>query len=73
MLCGKSRAKFWHKLFEVWWQTYPWRLADEVEPPTDDAEEMEALSRVGDDAKQKSQVEMRIENVSLHSGITSSG
>lgn len=64
-LRGKSRAKFWHELFEEWWQTYPWRLADNEEPPIGDTKKMEALSQVGDDAKLKSTVEERLEGVSL--------
>ena len=64
-LRGKSRAKFWHNLFEEWWRTYPWRLADNEEPPTGDTEKMEALSRVDNDAALKSSVEQKLQDMSL--------
>lgn len=63
-LRGKSRAKFWHNLFEEWWKTYPWRLADDEEPPTGDTEKMEALSRAGNDTTMKSAVEQKLQDVS---------
>jgi hypothetical protein len=66
-LRGKSRAKFWHKLFDDWWKAYPWRLADDEEPPADDPEKMAELSYVGDDSKQKGEVEQKLREVShLH-------
>ena len=63
----RSHAKFWYRLFEDWWKTYPWRLADDKEPPSDDVEKMEALAQVGNDSKLKSEVETKLQEVSpLH-------
>ena len=42
-----NRHKFWHDLFNVWWQRYPWKLNDKQEPPTDDSEKMTRLASVG--------------------------
>lgn len=71
-LRGKNRSKFWHKFFKAWWQTYPWRLADDEEPPLGDPEKMEALSQLSDDNELerdlKRGVEKRLQQVSpLHS------
>lgn len=71
-LRGRSRSKFWHKLYKEWWQTYPWRLPDDEEPPIDDPEKMEELSRVSDNNELerdlKHGVEKRLQQVSpLHS------
>ena len=65
LLRGRNRAKFWHQFFKDWWQTYPWRLADDEEPPTGDSEKMKELSEVGDDEELKGTVEKRLRDVSL--------
>lgn len=58
-LRGKSRRKFWHELFEAWWQKYPWRLPETAEPPTNDLEKMRELSFVGADVDAKADTETR--------------
>ena len=63
-LHGKSRHKFWHKLFEAWWPKYPWCLPDVEEPPVGDPEKMQELSEVRVDADEKAEVEARVRNVS---------
>ena len=66
LLRSKSRHSFWHRLFEAWWQTYPWRLPDEEEPPLNDPERMQQLSHVGgdEDMAEKAVVEARVRKVS---------
>jgi hypothetical protein len=63
----KNRSKFWLKFFDDWWKTYPWRLADDEEPPTGDTEKMETLSQVGGnhDHDLKSSVEKRLREVGI--------
>jgi hypothetical protein len=64
-LRGKSRHQFWHEFFTAWWEKYPWRLPDHEEPPADDPKKMEALARVGVDEDAKSDVELKVREVSL--------
>ena len=64
-LRGKKRAQFWDKLFERWWQTYPWRLADDEEPPTGDPEKMRVLSQVDGDYDLKGSVEKKLRDVGI--------
>ena len=64
-LRSKSSTKFLHALFKEWWQTYPWCLADNEEPPTNNARKMKVLSEVGNNAHLKSKVEKQPEDVSL--------
>lgn len=64
-LCHKSRAKFWHRFYKSWWETYPWCLPDNEEPPTGDAEKMKELSNVGADKKLKREVEDTLRAVGL--------
>ena len=65
-LCGKSRHQFWHKLFEEWWQRYPWCLPDHEEPPANNPEKMKELASAGlEDMDEKSEVEERLHNMSL--------
>ena len=68
-LRGRSRREFWHKLFEVWWQRYPWRLPDKEEPPANDPEKMVELSYIGADADEKAAVEARVREVSSSAEI----
>ena len=63
-LRGKNRARFWLNFFDEWWKTYPWRLADNEEPPNDDAK-MQALSEVGTEKALKKDVETKLKVVSL--------
>lgn len=65
-LRGKSRIQFWHKLYNAWWEKYPWRLPDSEEPPTDNPERMKELARVETDAdaERKSEVENALRDVS---------
>jgi len=59
-----NRQKFWHGLFSAWWNRYPWRLADDQEPPTDNPEEMARLALAGpDDSAQKKLVVKTLEDV----------
>ena len=70
-LRGKSRAKFWHRFYEHWWSTYPWRLDDHEEPPANDPEKMAELSEVGVDQELKGAVEKNLRDVSpLHSSFS---
>ena len=65
-LCGKSHHQFLHKLFEEWWQRYPWCLPDHKEPPANDPEKMKELVSAGlEDIDEKSEVEERLHNMSL--------
>ena len=66
LLRNKSHHHFWHKLFEAWWQKYPWCLLNEEEPPLDDPTRMQALSYVwGDeDLEEKAVVAARVRKVS---------
>jgi hypothetical protein len=65
LLRGKNRAKFWHKFYEEWWRTYPWRLPDNEDPPADDPQKMAVLSSVGVDREKKGEVEKKLQEVSL--------
>ena len=59
-----NRQDFWHDLFSTWWGRYPWRLADDEEPPTENHEEMAKLALAGpNDLAQKRHVVKRLENV----------
>ena len=60
----KSRHQFWHKFFGVWWEKYPWRLADHEEPPIGDPKKMEELAYVGEDESKKRAVEEALREVS---------
>ena len=61
----QNRRQFWLKFYSSWWEKYPWRLVDDKEPPTDDAEKMKELSHVGDDSLLKAEVEEKLRDVSL--------
>ena len=63
-LRGKSLQEFWNSLFTKWWAQYPWRLADNQEPPSDDAERMKGLVYVGHDVALKAEVEAKLHRVS---------
>jgi hypothetical protein len=41
-----NRHGFWHELYSSWWERYPWKLADNQEPPTDSPDEMADLALV---------------------------
>ena len=41
-----TRRGFWHRLYSVWWERYPWKLGDKEEPPEDDPEKMTQLRSV---------------------------
>ena len=59
-----NRQKFWHELFNVWWQRYPWKLDDDQEPPTDNSERMTTLASVGPgDLAVKAAVEKKLTEV----------
>lgn len=65
--CKKgNRQKFWHGLYTTWWQRYPWKLADNKEPPTDNPEGMAGLASIapGDEVK-KGAVERKLTEVWL--------
>ena len=65
-LRGKCRVKFWFELFQAWWQKYPWRLPDNVEPPSDDPGKMMELARTGSgDEEEKRKVEEKLRSVSF--------
>lgn len=65
-LRGKSRLQFWFELYREWWQRYPWRLPDDVEPPTDDLEKMAELASVKKDEEgKKYEVEEALRKVSF--------
>lgn len=59
-----NRHNFWHKLYSDWWLRYPWKLADDEEPPKDDPEEMTRLGSVGSgESAAKGVVEKRLTEV----------
>ena len=61
-----NRRKFWHDLFSAWWKQYPWRLADDEEPPANNPKEMARLALAGpDDLDQKGLVVKNLEDVRL--------
>ena len=65
-LHSQSHHQFWHKLFEEWWQRYPWHLPDHKEPPANNPEKMKELASAGlEDMDEKSEVEEKLRNVSL--------
>ena len=65
-LRGKSRHNFWYRLYNSWWEKYPWRLPDSEEPPADNPGRMEELSHVGEDEDReaKAEVEAKARKVS---------
>lgn len=65
-LRGKSRHNFWHRVYNTWWERYPWRLPDDEEPPTHDPERMKEVSHVGgdEDREAKAEVEAKARKVS---------
>lgn len=63
-LRGKCRNRFWGALYEAWWQKYPWRLPDDVEPPSNDPGRMMELARTGSgDVEEKKKVEIKLRKV----------
>ena len=58
------RHSFWYGFWSAWWQRYPWRLADDKEPPKDDPEKMARLASVASGDKQaKQEVEQKLHEV----------
>ena len=61
-----SRQKFWHDLFIVWWQRFPWGLEDDQELPTDNPEKMTRLGSVGPgDRAKKAAIKQKLTKVRL--------
>ena len=65
LAAGKGNCQnFWHDLFSAWWKQYPWRLADNEEPPMENPEEMAKLALAGpNDSAQKKLVVNALEGV----------
>ena len=59
-----TRHSFWHRLYNTWWQRYPWKLDDDKEPPKDDPDKMAQLASVapGEESLKK-EVEKRLTDV----------
>lgn len=61
----KNRQAFWHGLLSGWWERFPWKLDDGVEPPKDDLTRMAELAAVAPgEEPQKAQVERALRQVS---------
>jgi hypothetical protein len=58
-----SRRGFWFTLFSAWWILFPWKLADNEDPPTVQAE-LTRLATVGPGEQDaKKEVEQKLTEV----------
>ena len=60
---NSSRKGFWHQLFSAWWLRYPWKLGDDEEPLTLQAE-LTRLTAVGPGEQDaKKEIEQKLTEV----------